>query len=436
MSLLENLSTTLSYSAESVAHFSELIDIQWIEASLTKTGKASIRKRKLPAEQVVWLVIGLALFRNQPIWYVVQQLDLVQGESNYCYPSATVQARQRLGQEPLAELFRTLSQSWLEESLVKQEKYQDLQVFAVDGVIWTMPHTPDNFSHFGSSKGKTASATWPQARAVCLMNTQSHELIDAQLGDMSQGELTLAHRLSVPHDSITLFDRAYFSADFLMSWQEKAENSHWLMRAKDNLRYEVIEKYGQGDYLIQMPVSARAQKLNPTLGQTWQARLMEVEHEGKKRRYITSLINKEKYSKKTLVTLYIQRWEIELGFREIKSSLQEGMMLRSKLPELVYQEIWGVLIAYNLIRRQMKIMANTLEVSPLRMSFHVCSLAIINLLRFAPLLSAGTLPKQLQSLMNQASMFVLPKKRERAYPRVVKPKPQKYPIKKCQLDLN
>ena len=185
MSLLENLSTTLSYSAESVAHFSELIDIQWIEASLTKTGKASIRKRKLPAEQVVWLVIGLALFRNQPIWYVVQQLDLVQGESDYCYPSATVQARQRLGQEPLAELFRTLSQSWLKESLVKQEKYQDLQVFAVDGVIWTMPHTPDNFSHFGSSKGKTASATWPQARAVCLMNTQSHELIDAQLGDMS-----------------------------------------------------------------------------------------------------------------------------------------------------------------------------------------------------------------------------------------------------------
>lgn len=436
MSLRESLSTTLSYSPESIGKFSELIDIQWIEESLRRTGKASIRKRKLPAEQVVWLVIGLALFRNQPIWYVVQQLDLVQGESSFCYPSASVQARQRLGEEPLADLFRTLSQSWRQEGMMTQKNYQGLQVFAVDGVVWSMPHTPDNFSHFGSSKGKTAEATWPQVRAVCLMNTQSHELVDAQLGPMSQGELTLAHRLRTPDNSLTLFDRAYFSADFLIHWQQQAENSHWLMRAKDNLRYEVIEKYGQGDYLIQMPVSARAQKRHPELGQTWQARLVEVEHEGKKRRYITSLINHEKYTRKTLVTLYVQRWEIELGFREIKSSLQEGMMLRSKLPNLIYQEVWGILIAYNLLRRQMKMMANTLKISPLRMSFHVCSLAIINLLRFAPLLSAGTLPKQLQTLMDNATMFVLPHKRERTYPRVVKPKSQKYPIKKCQSALN
>lgn len=74
MNLSQNLDLTLKQTLPSLSQFSELIDLNWIEDCLDQTGKASIRKRKLPAEHVVWLVIGLALFRNQPIWYVVQQL--------------------------------------------------------------------------------------------------------------------------------------------------------------------------------------------------------------------------------------------------------------------------------------------------------------------------------------------------------------------------
>ncbi len=79
MNLSQNLDLTLKQTLPSLSQFSELIDLNWIEDCLDQTGKASIRKRKLPAEHVVWLVIGLALFRNQPIWYVVQQLQLVFG---------------------------------------------------------------------------------------------------------------------------------------------------------------------------------------------------------------------------------------------------------------------------------------------------------------------------------------------------------------------
>ncbi len=140
MSLIDDLSTTLSHSPSTFANFSDLIDINWIEKSLEWTGKASIRKRKLHAEHVVWLVIGLALFRGQPIWYVVQQFELVFGAIDYCFPGAEVQARQGLGQEHLMDLFLTLSQAWFKEKLVTQESYQDLQVLAVDGVIWLMPH--------------------------------------------------------------------------------------------------------------------------------------------------------------------------------------------------------------------------------------------------------------------------------------------------------
>ncbi len=102
MTLSQNLELISQQSPLILAHFSEMIDLNWIEQSLQQTGKASIRKRKPPAEHVVWLVIGLALFRDQPIWYVVQQLQLVFGTTHYCAPSASVQARQRLGLEPLS----------------------------------------------------------------------------------------------------------------------------------------------------------------------------------------------------------------------------------------------------------------------------------------------------------------------------------------------
>ncbi|MEQ1156668.1 transposase domain-containing protein, partial [Acinetobacter johnsonii] len=70
MTFSQNLSSAFQQTAPSLSNFSELIDLNWIEDYLKRTGKASVRKRKLPAEHAVWLVIGLALFRDQPIWYV------------------------------------------------------------------------------------------------------------------------------------------------------------------------------------------------------------------------------------------------------------------------------------------------------------------------------------------------------------------------------
>ena len=88
-----------------------------------------------------------------------------------------------------------------------------------------------------------------------------------------------------------------------------------------------------------------------------------------------------------------------------------------------------MLIAYTLLRRQMRLMAEKLSVPPVRIGFHVASIAIIELLRFAPLESAATLPKRLTLLFEQARLFLLPPRRERSYPRVVKPRNSKYPRK-------
>lgn len=79
------------------------------------------------------------------------------------------------------------------------------------------------------------------------MDTHSHELLDAQLGGMDCGELSLAAQLQGEDHSLTLFDRAYFSAAFLLDWQGAGEQRHWLMHAKVNLRHELIEPLAPGD---------------------------------------------------------------------------------------------------------------------------------------------------------------------------------------------
>ena len=104
----------LDYAADLAPHeferFASLIDPTWIDEALRQTNTVSLRRRRLPAERMVWLVIGLALFRNEPIWHIVQQLDLADGPAlTSPAPSAAVAGRERLGEAPLAWLFGRLA---------------------------------------------------------------------------------------------------------------------------------------------------------------------------------------------------------------------------------------------------------------------------------------------------------------------------------------
>lgn len=424
--LQETLTQTLQHvPTDAFGQLAQLIDSRWIEQALAASGKASIRRRKLPAEHVVWLVVGLSLYRQLPMWQVVQQLSLSLDAGDLPAPSVSVQARQRLGSEPLEQLFGQLTHAWS-----RPGTGAPLRLLAVDGVVWSAPDTPENRAVLGSGSTQHGPLPWPQVRAVCLLDTGTHELLDARIGDMSQGELTLAAGLQGIDHSLTMFDRAYFSAAFLLRWQQ-GQQRHWLMRAKDKLRHEVERTLAPGDQLIRMPVSPRARQLDPQLPSHWQARLITLTVQGKTRRFITSLLDHNAYPAQQLAQLYRQRWEIELAFRDIKSSLQGGQeVLRSKQPDLVKQEVWGLLIAYTLLRRWMRQMAEHAGVEPSRISFHTAQHAIVGLLHTANLTNPGTLPARLNDLLKQARYFVLPPRRpERSYPREVKNRAHKFPKK-------
>ena len=86
--------------------FHRHIDAAWIEQALAATGTATVRRRRLPSEQVIWVVLGMGLFRDRPIEDIVSKLDLaLPGPSTTVARSTVSQARDRVGSEPLRWLF-------------------------------------------------------------------------------------------------------------------------------------------------------------------------------------------------------------------------------------------------------------------------------------------------------------------------------------------
>ncbi|EJL6296938.1 IS4 family transposase, partial [Vibrio cholerae] len=114
--------------------------------------------------------------------------------------------------------------------------------------------------------------------------------------------------------------------------------------------------------------------------------------------------------------------EIELGYREMKQyMLQNSLTLRSKTPALVKQELWGMLLAYNLLRFMMCQMAYSLDtVMPYQIGFKQASIFLVSQLQMLPAVAPGRYPEVLRYILDMAESFVLPERRERTYPRAVK----------------
>ena len=261
MSVHLDLLTSTEVTPPQLDRFASLLNPQWIDEALAATGTASIRHRRLPAEQVIWHVIGLALFRNERIGHIVEQLGLDQRpQASAPAPSAAIGARQRLGPAPLAWLFNRLAHHWTDKTVSAAAAFHGLCRFAVDGVVWDVPDTPENRQAYGCGGSQFGAGAWPQVRTACLMDTHTHLIRAACFGDYRAGELSYATQLiaHAPDHSLTLFDRLYFAAAFLLDWQHDGVERHWLMRAKSPLRYEVVQIFAPGDWRVRMPVSPQA----------------------------------------------------------------------------------------------------------------------------------------------------------------------------------
>lgn len=415
--------------------FSRSFDPEWIHQALTACNKASIRRRRLPADQAVWLILMMGLLRDLSIKDVCHHLDIVlQPDEGYqsLAPSVLTAARQRLGEAPLRYLFHACNEAWLADA-PGDENFHGLRILSVDGTLFRTPDSPENAATFGFID--PATGTFPQVRMVGLMATHSHMLLDAAFGGVAEGELTLAHRLisSAPDHTLTLFDRCYFSAAFFLEWQQAGTQTHWLTPVKSKLRYKIIERYSDYDMLIEMPVSPQAREAAPHLPAVWRARMVSYvsgSGKGKISGFLTSMTDPVAYPLEDLLHIYWTRWEIELGYGELKRRQLKGeVTLRSRFPEGVKQELWGILVAYNLLRKEMTAIASEAGVIPTRISFVAALNILISQVRVSGKGAAGNIPKHLKGMRKNVKAFILPEKRKhRRYNRSVLYIPPKYPF--------
>jgi len=417
--------------------FNAALDPAWIAAALEATGTASVRRRKVPADYVVWLVIAMALFRDRAIAQVAQQLELVLPAAagrGTITPGALVQARTRLGPAPIAALFHDSAQRWSERA-ARARCWQGLAVYAVDGTTLRLPDTPANdavFGRPGTSRGGPAG--YPQLRLVVLAALRSHVLAAAAFGAVATSEPALATALwaALPEQSVVLLDRGFTSYALFHALGDPRRERHWVVRVRTGrgaLQWRVHTALGPGDALVDW----RPQRVaDPQLPRTLRARAVQIERPG----YppcllLTSLLDPVRYPAAALVALYRERWEIETAFDEVKThTLQRAETLRSQDPARVAQEVWGLLIAYNLVRVLMARAAPRAGVSPVRLSYWNAVLVLRGFWQSAWYLPPGTLPRHLDLLLDQIASLVLPARRKRNYPRAVKLPQSAYPRKR------
>ena len=443
MRFSESLDCVASFPAE--RHFSRLqshVPEKWFEDALEATGTATIRRRRLPAEQVVWLVLAMGLFRNLSIEELVERLNIALPvrDGAAIAKSAIPVARARLGSEPMEFLFKRSGRVWAHES-ASRDRWRGLALYGVDGTTVRVPDSRENRTTFGDQATRNGETSgYPLVRLIALMALRSHLLASASIcGFAEHGEIGAAASVwgDVPDSSLTIIDRGYSYSEIFHSISSGGSERHWLTRVRKTQKLHRKKRLARGDYIVEIETGRDARRKNPKLPETIAARVITYRRPGfKPKRLLTSLLDHKRFPAEELIVLYHERWEIELGYAELKTRLlAREEAIRSKSPSGVRQELWGLLLTYNLIRLEIERAADDADVSPLRISFvHAMHTIQTDWLIAAHLAAPGRSAEFLEKLRYNVKSLILPPRRsERSFPRQVKLKMSNYDRKRPKL---
>lgn len=367
----------------SVGALLRIIPHSLVEEALIATGTQSKRNRLLPAPAVVFLVIMLGLNaevsvkENLRLLLTSLRRRLGLDRVKIAGGTAISFARRRLGVAPLAWLFdrvaRPLSGPGKAGGL-----WRGLRPVAVDGTSLELQCTEANSRRFGRPGNQHGEAGYPQVQVVALLECATRAPFGIAYSHCHEDEPSLAARnlyTKLQSDMILLADRAYFS---FSRWRDAAAVCGALLwRMKNNATLRPIRRLGDGSYLTRIQPSHKliakgaAQK-----GESMIVRVVEYDpvmedgRRGERVRLITTMVDPDEVSAQELAELFPSRWDVETGFDELKTHLKgSGRVLRSQLPELAVQEMYGFFLAYYVTRATMAEAADRAGCAPAQLSF-------------------------------------------------------------------
>ena len=349
-----------------------------VRAVLRETKRASIRERGLPAHVAVYYVIALALYMHSSYGEVLR--CLLEGIQWLLEPSARIkvtgssgisQARTRLGWEPLRQLHDEVVMP-IAGKATKGAWYRQWRLVSLDGSTLDVADEKGNDEAFGRPAASRGESAFPQIRFVSLTEIGTHVLFGTQMAGYTTSEIALSKKVlpSLKKGMLCLADRNFFG--FKMWSQAAATGADLLWRVKKNMRLVCEKRLPDGSYLSRIFPSERDRR-HKTKGVV--VRVIEYQLDGfvdaePIYRLVTTILDHEKAPAIELAALYHERWEIETAFDELKTHLRGArIVLRSKTPDLVRQEFYGLLMAHFAVRGLMHEAALKADEDPDRLSF-------------------------------------------------------------------
>ena len=349
-----------------------------VKSVLEATGRSSRRQRELPAHVVVYYVIALALYMHVSYREVLR--CLLEGIQWLLNPTARIkvtgksgisQARTRLGVEPIKQLHDQIVCPIATEA-TKGAWYVGWRVVSLDGSTLDVADEDANDAAFGRPMAQRGKSAFPQIRFVSLVENGTHVLFGTQMAGYGTSEMTLAKGVLpwLGQGMLCLADRYFFS--FELWRQARGTGAELLWRIRKNLRLPCEQRLPDGSYLSRIYPSQedRLRQRHGVVVRVIDYRLEGVAGAEPIYRLVTTILDPQKAPALELAALYHERWEIETALDELKTHLRGArIVLRSKRPDLVRQEFYGLLMAHFAIRGLMHEAALKADEDPDRLSF-------------------------------------------------------------------
>lgn len=423
-----------------LAALEKVIPDSLVQQAISEAGLVQERSCRLTHQVLLWIVLAMGLFTDSPIRQVFRLCRRFHKEDRIPTRSALCYGRQRLGNEVLMRLAMLAITLQCQPGGIGH--YKGLRLMAIDGVVFTIPDTPANERAFGRPQGGSSSESqggFPQVGKVSLLEVGTHIEYRFALRSMAQGEPTMAMRL-VKHltpGMLLLIDAGFFGYPLLRAIH--GQNTPFLVNVSSTPLLRPFCELSDGSYLSKIYATTRDRERDRggMVVRVLRYTLDDPQRTGhaKTHRLVTTLLDEKQYPARELITLYHERWEIELTYDEQKTHqdprrAEKPTHLRSETPAGVVQELYALSVAHYVVRKVMFDTACNEQIDPDRLSF-VGAIRILRT-RLPECMSAKPMDIQCwyENLLAEIATEKIEPRRNRINPRVVKRARCKWPTKK------
>jgi hypothetical protein len=398
-----------------LGELTRIVPFEMVDAVLASTGRMQQRVRDLPSRVVVYLLLAAALFEGcgyQQVWArLIAALDRLPVAAPSA--SALAAARRRVGAAPLRALFDLLRGPVAGPATVGVWWHRRLLV-ALDGTSLCCPDTPANLAVYRKGGGYQGGTGYPMVRLAALVACGTRALLAAAFGPTSIDERDYAGRLlaDLHPGMLVLADRNFGYRPMLTA--VAGTGADLLIRVKSGHRLPICRRCADGSWISRIgPLEVRVICATITVTTTTGRRSEAY-------RLVSTVLDAD-VSATELVRLYHQRWEIETAYLELKSTVLGGRVLRARTPSGLEQEIYALLVTYQALRIAIcDATVGARDTDPDRGSFTVALNAARDQLIEAAGVIADTATDLVGVIGQQVLAQLLPPRRRRTSPRVVK----------------